>query len=53
MVTMFNNIKTFEWNELSGRTVRIQSNESEDGTIVIARDIDTNEIFIVKHEVNE
>jgi hypothetical protein len=45
------NIKGFEWKELSGRTVRIQANETPDGTIVIARDIETNEIFVVQNDV--
>lgn len=50
---LFENIQGFEWKDLSGRTVRVQSNQSQDGLIVIARDIETNEVFVVQHEVNE
>jgi len=48
---MFENLKCFEWKDLTGRTVKIQSSTTSDGTIVVATDVDTNELFVVQHAV--
>jgi hypothetical protein len=47
---MFKNIKTFEWKDLSGKTLEIKANESVDGLIVIARDIKTNDIYVLENK---
>ncbi len=44
------NIKTFELEDLSGKTLRIQSSKSEGIVTVLGRDVETNDIYVLKQE---
>lgn len=43
-------IKSFDFEDLNGKTLRIVANRSVDGLIVMGLDIKTNEIYVLKNE---
>lgn len=44
---------TFKWTDLDGKDVKIIVSESDDGTIVIAKDIEDDKCYVLHLEVNE
>lgn len=45
-------IKSFKYEDLNGKTLKIIANRSSDGLIVIGLDVETNEFYVIKSEPN-
>lgn len=45
-------IPTFNYEELNGKNLKIYTNKSEDGTVVVGIDQETNQMFVLKLEIN-